>query len=151
MIPSLLYKQLLAFLQAKPRTGTGYTLYQLNVSVSEFSPKQLLILLKHIRPMARILSSPLEKKVFWTQSVLMFGPRKKKWTKWDSGWQNNMISESVVPTKTRLHHNISDQGVSLDGVDSVFTSVMLGAHILSELRDADSKDALHVDVYFVHQ
>ena len=40
--------------------------------------------------------------------LLHSGHRKRKWTKWDSSWQNKVTPETVVPTETFLHLNISD-------------------------------------------
>ena len=45
----------------------------------------------------------------------MSGCSKRKWTKWDSGWPNDMKSETVVPTETCLHHKVLDQAAAFDG------------------------------------
>ena len=100
------------------------------------------LVLKHILPIAEILSSSLEKKagvLDWEQQTLTTQPdrleentwskliqcglgfcllmsvqRKRKWTKWDLGWSNNVIPETVVSTETRPDCDILDQAVALD-------------------------------------
>ena len=37
----------------------------------------------------------------------MWGHRKRKKSKLNSGWQSNVTSETVVPTETRLHRNFT--------------------------------------------
>lgn len=60
--------------------------------------------------------------------------------KWDSGWAN-VKSETVVPTETYLHHNISDQAVDFKGRVS-FSGVlrlMLPAHTQFKMMDSVSQ------------
>lgn len=86
---------------------------------------------------------------------LMSGRSKRKWTKWD--WPNNVKLETIVPTETRLQHNIPDQAVQASGqtdrvpgrrcrttagwaeMDSVIKALMLCAQTQSELMEGVSQ------------
>lgn len=78
---------------------------------------------------------------------LMFGGRKIKKTKWDSGWPSSEKSETVVPkifTETHLHHTVKHKAVWIDGraSDSTLQTSLCYFELIPHFRQSSKFSSL---------
>lgn len=78
---------------------------------------------------------------------LMFGGRKIKKTKWDSGWPSSEKSETVVPKifpETHLHHTIKHKAVWIDGraSDSTLQTSLCYSELIPHFRQSSKFSSL---------